>query len=329
MSVIKIREAAQAAVGISAGEANIIVKNGTVPLSRAGGWGVGFGPLRIAPYESKTIVINDLQFEALDRYSLPFLDTTAGVSQTQMGVGAAGLPLLAASTTDDDHAITRRNALLAAGSLVGASVASTGVSTAQESDDDTTRSVATFELEESPRGIQIGIDDMVAQYLPVGSEYFVEINDSVVGSFTAGGDGGGGALTTGPQITGTVRVISKEGISFLKRVLARISGSEPLVYTFRTSEPLSSYARGEEVVIADQPLVVDAIDSAGPDGTIVRAGGEAVDHLDEGSSSYGNWYVRDGVALVYEVGVDSPDATDIELKINASRLETIQADLLG
>ena len=326
MTIMNINESEQAAVGISTGGSNIILKNGAIPTLRTDGWGVGFGPLRIDPYESTTVVIDDLGFEALDRYSLPFLDATTGVSAAALG----GLPVLATVDDETETRLTRRDALLAAGTLIGAGVASTGTAAAQEdSTDDTTRTVAEFELAESPRGIQLGIDDMVGSYLPPDSEYYVEIDGDIKGSFTPGADGGEGSLTTGPQITGTVRVVSKDGVAFWKRILAKISGNEPLTYTFRTDKPLSAYDRGEEVLINDQPLVVDAIQSAEPDETILRAGGETVAHLDDGSDSFGNWYLRDTAALVYQVGVDSPETTSIELKINASTLERIESELLG
>jgi hypothetical protein len=318
------------------GGGNVRILNGKTPNTQWGNGAVSFGPLRISPWKSTTVVIDDLSFDVLDEQSvIPFLQSASGMpTQPSTAAAAAGtlaLPFLASVEDDDPETqtpLTRRDMMIATGVTATAATLGTGTVAAQEEEDDgtldSTRYVAEFELAESTRGIQIGIDDRVDQFLPVGEKYYVELNGSVVDSFKTGANDSA-RFTIGPGITGRVRVVAEDGVSLWRKILADFSSGEPLTYTFNLEQPVSERDRGAEIVITDQPIVVDALQDAGEDETVLKINDTAISNLNNGSSSRGNWYVRDDPALVYEVGVDAPDSSVVELTINAGWRDSISA----
>ena len=319
------------------GGGNVRILNGKTPNTQWGNGAVSFGPLRISPWESTTVVIDDLSFDVLDEDSvIPFLQSASGMpTQSTAAAGTLALPFLAevddsAGEGETQAPLTRRDMLIATGVTATAATLGTGTAAAQQDDSDgdqpldSTRYVAEFELAESTRGIQIGIDDRVDQFLPVGETYYVEVDGSVVDSFETGANTSA-RFTIGPGITGRVRVVAEDGVSLWRKVLADFSSGEPLTYTFNLEQPVSQRDRGEEIVITDQPIVVDALRDAGEDETVLKINDTAISNLKDGSSSRGNWYLRDETALVYEVGVDAPDSSVVELTINAGWRDSIDA----
>lgn len=323
MTIVKTQPVDGVAAGFAVAGGNIIVENATTPTLRTGGWGLGFGPLRIAPFAGTTVRIDELSFAALESSFWPFLSAASGVTNQQTATAGAGAALLAASAPDEEIALTRRDALVAAG-VAATTALATGTAAADDDDDDdtdeATRHVAEFELSENPRGIGIWIDDMVADYLPHGQTYYAEVDGSTVDSFETGN---GESLVIGPKIEGTLRIISESEASLVQRILVQIQRGEEIKYTFQLDEQLDETPRGETVLITDQPIVIDAIESAGSSETLIEIGGENIPHTDEGSSTRGNWYIRDEVSLVVETDVDSPDSQQVELTINAGLLDSL------
>lgn len=323
------------------GGGNVTVRNGLTPDIQVGAQAVSFGPLRISPWDTTTVVIDDLKFDVLDEDSIiPFLQSASGMpTQASAGAGAGAaamtLPFVAARDDDlPDHQtpVTRRKILMAAGTGMLAAAGTTAATQPVAADDDddnggvdTTHYVGGFELVDAERGIQIGLDDRVEQFLPTGETYYVEIDGSVVGSFDT--DGGSGRYTIGPGTTGTVRVVSRDGVQLWRRILADFRDGEPLTYTFTLDDDAADLSRGEEVVITDQPIVVDALRDAEEDGTVMSINDTTIPHTDAGSSDRGNWYLRDDTALVYESGINAPEASSVELTINASFTDTVSARL--
>jgi hypothetical protein len=317
------------------GGGNVRILNGETPNTQWGNGAVSFGPLRISPWESTTVVIDDLSFDVLDEDSvIPFLQSASGMpTQSTAAAGTLALPFLAEVEDEDSETqtpLTRRDMMIATGVGVTAATLGTGTATAQDDDSgedqplDSTRYVAEFELAESTRGIQIGIDDRVDQFLPVGEKYYVELDGSVVDSFKTG-ENDSARFTIGPGITGRVRVVAEDGVSLWRKILADFSSGEPLTYTFNLEQPVAARDRGTEITITDQPIAVDALRDAGEDETVLKINDTTISNLKDGSSSRGNWYLRDETALVYEVGVDAPDSSVVELTINAGWRDSIDA----
>jgi len=329
MTLVKTQPVDGLVAGFAVAGGNITVENSTTPTIRPGGeLGLGFGPLRIVPFAGTTVRIDELSFSALDESILPFLNAASGVTTETTAVGA-GAALVAASAPDEDVALRRRDALIAAGTVATAGLAASGTAAADDDDNDEddddddsdaqTRHVAEFELTENPRGIGIRIDDVTENYLPHGETYYVKLDGSVVDSIETGN---GEMLTIGPTKTGSVRVVSESEVSLVQRILNQIQGGDEINYTFNRDEPVSEFSRGEEIVITDQELVIEAIQSAGTDETVIEIGDENIPHTDDRSSQRGNWYLRDEAALVYEAGLDSPDSENIELTINAGFVDS-------
>jgi len=189
---------------------------------------------------------------------------------------------------------------------------------------DSTRHVATFEVAENPRSFRISIEDRVEQYLPTGSKYYVEINGSQVGSFETGSESSGYQIIPSGT-TGRIRVVAEDGVSLWRQILTDLRSDEPLTYTFTLDDALSSYPRGEEIRITDQPIVMDALRDAGSDKTILKIGDTPIPNLNDGSDEVGNWYLQDDAALIYEVGINAPKSELVTLTINAGLSETIAA----
>jgi hypothetical protein len=315
------------------GGGNVGVRNGLTPSVRTGDGTKSFGPLTIRPWDSTTVVVDELSFDVLDKGGvLPFLNTMSGMPHSQQAAGAAALSLPLWSDTDDlpdgQTPVGRRDVMIATG-VAAAAAAAPGSAFAQTDDEtetavDSTHNVVEFEIVDAPRGFAISIADRIEQFLPVGSKYYVEINGSVSGSFETGTDSNDQFIVPSGT-TGSVRVVAKDGIDLWNRILADFRNDEPLTYTFTLDEPVSSYERGETIRISDQPIIVDALLDAGPDKTVVKVGETAISNIDEGSESVGNWYLQDEAALVYDVGIDAPQAEAVELTINAGVFETIAA----
>lgn len=297
---------------------NLHVVQGVSPSPlRIEGWGIGFGPLRIAPWADSTVVIDELTFESVKNDSLFSLFTTTMPATSASAFGAA---FVAASVSDDgidptDRSLTRRSFLVAAGT----SALLAGAVTAQE--DGETYNVAKFSLDESPRGIHLRVDDVVADYLPPDQTFYVEVDGTDVGSFTAGKD----SLTINPGITGEVTISSDDALSFIDKIIAKYTAEDELHYSFNpVDEEFSAQTVDDEVVISDQPILVEPIREADPKETLLQIDGETIPHADDEQGALGYWYLRDGQALVYVVGEDAPDSTLIDVHVNIGRIERLK-----
>lgn len=296
---------------------NLHVVDGLAPeIGRVGNYGVGFGPLRLTPWADSTVVIDDLEFTQAD----------AGWFNVLSAGGATAAATLAASSTDDpidpDRLETsRRSLLLAAG--VGLATLGVGAGVASADDEDR-HNVATFDLETNPRGLNIAVDDLVAEYLPADHEFFVDVNGTAQGSFKAGEE----SLTINPGIEGEVEVQSDDALSFVQRVIANYTAEDELEYSFNpVDEPFSEQTVGDTIQLSEQPVLVDPIEFVDPSEVAIDINDTAIPHADNGTSEKGNWWIRDGRELVYDVGEDSPDSTLVEVRINIGRLERFRRRL--
>lgn len=291
---------------------------------RTGQYGVGFGPLRLTPFADSTAVIDDLRFATPDDDGwFPLL--TAGVT------GAA-----IHHTEHDDPIdpygsdVSRRRMLAATGAGL---LALTAAGTASASSDDDRFDVASFDLEHSPRGLNIAVDPVVADYLPDDHTFYVSVNEAGnIGSFDAGEE----SLTLNPGVEGTVEIESDEALSFVSRVIARLTADDEIEYEFQPAtvgngedeDSFADFAVGDEVTITNQPILVDPIDIAGPSATLVQMNGEVIPHSDDGNSELGEWYVQDGRRLVYVAGEDSPDTSLVNIRVNVGRIDRLRATYL-
>lgn len=289
---------------------NLHVVDGVAPeVGRVGNYGVGFGPLRLTPWADSTVVIDDLEFAQADSSWLGVLST------------GGAMAALAASTDDepidpDQLEVSRRGLLLATGAGLGALTLGTGTARA----DDDRHNVATFDLETNPRGLNIAVDDLVADYLPADHEFYVELEGTAKGSFEAGDE----SLTINPGLEGHVQVQSDDALSFVQQVIANWTADDELEYSFNpVDEPFSEQTVGDTIRLSSQPVLVEPVALADPSEVAIDINGTAIPHADNGTAAVGNWWIRDGRELVYDVGENSPDSTLVEVRVNIGRLERL------
>ena len=291
---------------------NVHVVDGVAPHElRLGHYGLGFGPLRLTPFANSTVVLDNLEFAVADDSGwLPLL--TAG--------GAVGAAIAHEETDgplEPDETRTTRRALLAG---IGVTILAAGSARA----DDDRFEVATFDLHESERGINVAVDDVVADYLPPEHTFYVSVNGGSVGKFDAGSE----SLTINPGVTGQTTLESDEALSFISRVWANLTADDEVVYQFQpVEEPFSEHTVGDEIVLSDHPIITDPVAVGDASDTLVDLNGTTVPHVDGRDSAVGEWYLRDSRQLVYVVGEYAPDSTLVEITINAGLLDRARARL--
>lgn len=291
---------------------NVHIIDGVAPHDlRLARYGVGFGPLRLTPFADSTVVLDDLAFaSAEDDGWLPFIGSAGAIGALVYHDQTDGKPI------DPEDTQPTRRAVLAG---IGLSILAVGSARAAE---ESLYSVASFELVSSERGINLAVDDVVADYLPPEHTFYVSVNDGSVGKFAAGEE----SLTINPGITGRVDLESDEALSFVSRMWADLRAEDEVVYQFQpVDEPFDSYTVGDEVVISDQPIITDPIDVSEPGDILLSVNDTSVPHADGRDSAVGEWYLRDGRQLVYIVGEDAPDSTLVEITINAGLVDRLRA----
>lgn len=281
---------------------------------RLNSYGVGIGPLQIRPYANTTVIIDEFRYSTAEPWSLPLLST-----QSNVGTLAA-LGILAGGSPDDDeddaidpeeYDVTRRELLIAVGAT--ATMAAGTARAEQEK-----LNVAEFTIEDNPRGFQLQVDDVAQDILPADHSYYVEVDGTSRGDFNPGN---GDRITISPGITGEAKVQSDDVLAFWEKIVAATRSDDKIEYTLRHDKPFSNEPTDDEVILSDQPVVVDPIREAGESGVLVKIDGDRVPHIDDGSAAIGNWYLRDDTALVYRVGEAAPDVELTQVHINVGRLD--------
>ncbi|ELY97144.1 hypothetical protein [Natrialba asiatica] len=304
---------------------NLHVVDGVAPqYLRVGRYGVGFGPLRLTPFEDSTAVIDGL------RYTTPEDDGWFPLAASAGAVGAALHHDRHDEPIDPESTQASRRQVLAATGAGLLALTTAGIASAQE--DDGPYQVAEFELTASNRGLNIAVDPLVADYLPDKHTFYVSVNDNSIGRFQAGEE----SLTLNPGVEGTVTLESDDALSFVAKIIARVTADDEIEYEFQPAavsngseyQSFADAAVGEEIVLSDQPILVDPIDTAEPEATIVTMNDETIPHADDGDSLLGEWYVQDGRQLVYVAGEDAPDTSLVNIQVNVGRLASFRARYL-
>lgn len=307
---------------------NVHIVDGVAPTElRCGRYGLGFGPLRLTPFAESTTVIDNLRYSVPEDDGLWPLATGAGITGAMLHYDKHdGKPI------DPERTRTSRRRVLAATGAGLLALASAGRATAST---DERHEVAHFDLTNSPRGLNIAVDPVVADYLPDEHTFYVSVEGSSVGRFEAGEE----SLTLNPGIEGNVQLESDEALSFIARLWARIRADDEVEYEFRPSvfgsngdddapQSFAEFAVGEEVVLSDQPILVDPMNQADPSGAIVAMNDTTIPHTDGRNSAAGEWYVQDGRRIIYIVGEDAPDTSIVNIRINVGHLDSIRANYL-
>lgn len=278
--------------------------------------GVGFGPLRLTSWADETTSISDLEFEEAEADSwLPFLSAAGATG------AAAHYDREDGEVHDPDRTALSRRAVLA---TIGASTFLVGSTLAN---DQPTYSVASFDLEQNRRGLRVDVDEAAADFLEGEDvEFYLSADDAAIGSFELDEPG----LTINPGTEGLVELESDTALTFIQRMIASVRSDDNVHFEWRPQD--TSFAdepTGEEIVLSDQPVVVETIEAAGESATVIKMVDTIIPHTDEnGSKPAGEWYT-DGTTLRYVVGEQTPDTSLVEAHANLGRIDRIRERHFG
>lgn len=293
---------------------------------------IGLGPLTLGTRIDQTLWIDELTYEH-------------GGSSSSTTTETAALPglLLAghqAGTAGDDETdgadVTRRDVLKVAGGLGAGLVFASQTASAGEVIDIARFNVggAPTGLQANPGGIEVGILDVVADVLPVNTEFTVLADGARVTTFRPGD---GETAIVPPKTTGEIRVASTNALGLLESLLASLTGlfgtRNTISYQFVLPDSAAKLSTDREIVLSSQPMVVNPLKDHAPDATSLTIGGESVPHIQEdGSGSLGVYFVREGEAegtheFVYRVGDAAPDAYAAEIQIDIGQFSEARDDI--
>lgn len=309
------------------GGSTVSVDNAQVPGDLRGirGDGVGFGPFRLTGWSGSPIAVSNLAFEPApeDDSWLPFL-MAAGLVGHEAARESDDVDVEAVEASAPGPQPLSRRAIIAGGA---AALLLSGTVAGQSDDDDPPRyDVASFDLSSNGRGLKVDVDTAVADYIDEDVGFFVTVNDNSIGGFEAGSAG----KTINPGETGSVVVESDTALSFLDRLLASVRAEEEVAFEFRPrEESFADAPTGEELVLSDQPVVVETVDETATDEVVVSMNGSLIPHADEsGSSTLGEWYVRDSTALVYATAEGTPDTSLVSIRANVGLVDRLSEKYL-
>lgn len=281
--------------------------------------GVAFGPLEISVYPDSTATVGGLEFLEVES----FFGTLFGDGGQEGLFGSAAL--LAGASESEAVDMDRRQVLQAAGvgalALAGAGTAAASTTTATAELD--TYEKAQFSAEINPEGLRIRVRDRVDGVLPTDVPYYTYIDGIDYSRFYAGTKSDYGDVLPGQF--GTVTVGPEDAAGGL---LTSIMADKTQVYeALDLSKATTEADPGERVVISQNDILVEHVQSAGPDATTVGINGVSIPHeLEDDRSTLGYYRVHNG-ALIYRVGREAPSGQTASVALYADRGEEMLDDM--
>lgn len=278
--------------------------------------GILFGPLEISAYPDSTARVGGLSFMQEKSFLDSLFDSGAGegLFGTMVAVGSADR-----DRDRTDNTMTRRDLLKAAGLGLGAAAA---VGTARASQTETVAHKAQFEAIENPSGIRCRIFDRTEGYLPTSETYYTFVDGQDYSRFAAASDDSYGDVV--PQRTGTV-VVGPEGAG--GGFWTALEADKTVAYDGLPLPKSTTEAEaGEQLVISDNDILVEAAAESGKDRTTLAINGRSIPHQNEDREDEVGYFGVSDDRLVYTVGNNPPAGGSVALVIYANRSDEIADD---
>lgn len=275
--------------------------------------GVAFGPLKLSQpgFSEQDVVIDELHLPLPGTYGLLPLAVAAG----------AGMVAADEETRDKlwghvpavDGEITRRQALRG-GAALGALATTAGGASAHE--DHENRELIEGHIRHNPSGIRVQILDRTGQVLDPPAEMQVVVDGTERDQWQA--PRGFGSI---PQhVTGDFSVATEDQDSLVAWARGLVA-DDTHRWELSLPQKASRYADGETVVISDDSVVVDVVERANDDRTVIEIGEASIPHRGERAGhARGSWRIDPNQrALVYEAGERAPTSEAVVVKTRIGR----------
>lgn len=295
-------------------------KYNLVPPLRHRPSSVSFGGLSLGTPSESTMVLDRIEYRQrpssllskldTDGWNIPFL--------SMLGATAAARP----DEDGDESRLSRREVLVGAGAMLGGAALTARSIHAEEIDPRI--EIAELSIKRNDAGGYLGLTGDIADVLPDDQEYSIQHDAAEIGSFSPTSP----STTIPPGRTGTVVVTTDPDISAWQTIQSVLSGSDPIEFETTLDKPAVDFEEDTEVVLASASSVVEPVQEAGADATVVEIDGVSIPHESESSRrDVGEYRVRDAGELVYRAGVDPPDGSEVVVRADVNRRTELKDDI--
>lgn len=263
--------------------------------------GATLGPLQVAVADVQTdgdappvTRIDTLEFAPDD-------STDGSLSGLLFGTGLA-------ASVDENHTLTRRQYLAAAGVVLAATLPSTVDAASPD------LPLVRAEIGRMDAPTAIGTTHAVDGVLPSGTSYHVDVE----GTRQADTEIGETATVLPAGTTGEIQVYADDLRASHDQILAWVRGitsrATPLTYTYHLPQKASSYDESELVPLTRHPAVIDAVSWETGSEATVTVGNSTIPHAQEQfGHDAGSYHIDDSGAFVYRAGSTSPASKTITI----------------